>query len=219
MASSSLALHSGVCGTRGALLPRIALSHALHPVVYLNFMSASLVMHTILWANGLASAASGGVMGASWMLLVLLLGRCSRLLVLMFNVHARTRQGTCTLRSFCTARIDALYAALWIRPLRSCARKRPNLLKMTTSPWSVTSRAATNASRTPATRMFMFTWVPISVTMCSLLPSWSCTPSAITFLSPLAGDVNQNISPTCSGHADTALLESRVNSIFSNCSF
>ena len=152
------------------------------------------------------------------MLLVLLLDRCSRLHVLMFDVHRRTRQGTCTLRSFCTARIDALYAALWIRPLRSCATKLPNLLKMTTSLWSVTSRAATNASCTPATRTFMFTWVPISVSMCSLLPSWSCTPCAVTYFNPLAGDANPNISPTCSGHADTELLESRLNSIFSYCS-
>ena len=103
----------------------------------------------------------------------------------MFDVYPRTRQGTCTLRSFCTARIDALYAALWIRPLRSCATKLPNLLKMTTSPWFITSRAATNASCTPTARMFMFTWVPISVTMCNLLPPWSYTPSAVTYLNHL----------------------------------
>ena len=116
---------------------------------------------------------------------------------------------------------DALCAALWIRPLRSCATKLPNLPNMTTSPWSVTSRAATNALCTPATRMFEFTSVPISVTTCNLLPPLSCTlarPSAVTYLNPLAGDANPNTSPTYSGHADTALPEPRVKSIFSHCS-
>ena len=80
----------------------------------------------------------------------------------------------------------------------------PSLLKITTWPLSVTSPADTNALCTPATRvfMFMFTGVPISVTASNFLKPWSCTharPSVVTNLNQVDGAAKLKTSPTFSG--------------------
>ena len=142
------------------------------------------------------------------------------LLALAVGVLHDTRQGTYTRSFFLHSQNpgadDAeLHDVWWIWPFGSRATKLPKLLKITTWPLYVTSRATsradTNAFCTPATRMFVFTGVLHSVTASNFLKPWSCTharPSAVTNFNPLNGAAKPKTSPTLSRQTDAALPES-----------